>query len=327
MSIDAGARKPRKILFFSHDGKLGDAIVNTAFVAGLARHDPSCEIHATVAGITAAFWAQDPRITRLWKLGSSWGEAISTGLALRREGFDCIVTWQRMRSEKNRAMLWLARPRRVIDLHEFNRAGVVHKIESCAEALGQAGVLQQCELEYDVRIAPRCERLDAQFPAGQEVIVVNLFAADAERNVAREDGIAMLQGLKEIAPDAALCLLCTDHTADAAAATVREAGAGQLVNCEGDLNRLFRLCERADLVISPDTAVIHVASAFDTPVIGIYQNNGVKCVQWGPRSKAAGVVLSECPQSIRGFDVQRVLDHAAELRKVGTVPSGLSPAF
>ena len=79
-------------------------------------------------------------------------------------------------------------------------------------------------------------------------------------------------------------------------------------------------------MISPDTAVIHIASAFDTPVIGIYQNNGVKCVQWGPRSKAAGVVLSGCPQSIRGFDVHHVLDHAAELRK-GTVPAGLSPAF
>jgi ADP-heptose:LPS heptosyltransferase len=175
-------------------------------------------------------------------------------------------------------------------------------------------VLERGELEYDVRIAPRCERLDAQFPPGREVIVINLFAADAERNVARADAVAMLHGLREIAPDAALCLVCPDHTAEAAAATIEEAGTGQVVNCEGDLNRLFRLCERADLVISPDTAVIHIASAFDTPVIGIYQNNGVKSVQWGPRSKAAGVVLSECPLSIRGFDVGSVLAHAAALR-------------
>lgn len=313
MSIDVGARGPRKVLFFSHDGKLGDAIVNTAFVAGLARHDPACEIHATVAGVTAAFWSQDSRLARVWKLGRGWGDAIRTGLALRRERFDCIVTWQRMRSEKNRALLWLAKPGRVIDLHEFNRAGVVHKIECCAEALEQAGVLELGELEYDLGIAPRCERLDAQFPAGQQVIAINLFAADAERNVSREDAVAMIRGLQQLAPQATLCLVCTDATAETAFATVQESGTGQVVNCEGDLNRLFRLCERANLVISPDTAVIHIASAFDTPVIGIYQNNGVKSVQWGPRSKAAGIVLSACPLSIKGFDVKEVLGHAKTL--------------
>ncbi|MFD2366655.1 glycosyltransferase family 9 protein [Pseudoduganella sp. GCM10020061] len=316
MSTDARQCAPRKVLFFSHDGKLGDAIVNTAFVAGLARHNPGCEIHATVAGITAAFWEHDSRVARLWKLGRGWGEAIRTGLALRRERYDVIVTWQRMRSEKNRALLWLARPGRVIDLHEFNRAGVVHKIEACGEALGQAGVIvEQSELAYDVRIAARSEQVDAQFPPGQELIVINLFAADAERNVARADAVALLRGLQAAAPEAVLCLMCTDATAATAFAVVEESGTGQVMNCEGNLHQLFRLCERADVVVSPDTAVIHIASSFRTPVVGIYQNNGIKPVQWGPRGCASAVVLSQCPRTIQGFCVDEVVAQAAALRR------------
>lgn len=316
MSTEARPRAQRKILFFSHDGKLGDAIVNTAFVAGLQRHDPHCEIHATVAGVTAAFWAQDPRLSRLWRFGGSWGDAIRIGMALRREKFDCIVTWQRMRSEKNRALLWLARPGRVIDLHEFHRTGVTHKIESCAEALKQAGVaIGQGPCSYDLRLAARCDRLDAALPAGREVIAINLFAADAERNVAHADAVAMLRGLHAAAPDAALCVLCCDVNAVSASAVVAESGIGQVVNCEGDLGRLFRLCERADVVISPDTAVIHIASAYDTPVVGIYQDNGVKPVQWAPRSSASAVVLSQSPLSIEGFSVDEVVAQAVALRR------------
>jgi ADP-heptose:LPS heptosyltransferase len=324
LSIDGHPRSPRKILFFSHDGKLGDAIVNTAFVAGLARHDPACEIHVTVAGITAEFWARDPRIVRLWQLACDWRSVVSAGLALRRERFDCIVTWQRMRSEKNRALLWLANPGRVIDLHEFNGGGIAHKIEACGEALGQAGVnVERGELAYDVRFAARSEQVDALFPPGQQLIVVNLFAADAQRNVSCDDAVALLRGLKAAAPDSALCIVCTECTAAAAFAIVETSGVGQVMNCEGSLSRLFRLCERADLVISPDTAVIHIASAFDTPVVGIYQDDGIKPVQWGPRSSASAVVLSRSPLSIEGFSVTEVIAHAVALQRPKTATKSI----
>lgn len=320
MSIDG-----RKVLFFSHDGKLGDAIVNTAFVAGLKRHDPACEIHATVAGITDTFWKQDPRVARRWKLACNWRDTIRTGLALRREQFDCIVTWQRMRSEKNRTLLWLARGRRVIDLCEFNRAGVAHKIEACGAALGQLGVaVERGELAYDVRFAARSEQVDARFPPGRQLILVNLFAADAQRIVARADAVAMLRGVQAALPSAALCLVCTDCSSATAHAIVEESGAGEVMNCEGSLGQLFRMCERADLVISPDTALVHIASAFDTPVVGIYQNDGIKPVQWAPRSSASAVVLSRSALSIEGFSVGEVIAHAARLLSRQAV-GGLSP--
>ncbi|NRR29080.1 glycosyltransferase family 9 protein [Oxalobacteraceae bacterium] len=366
MSIKPRATLPRKVLFLSQDGKLGDAIVNTAFVAALHRAAPDCVIHATVAGVTAPFWQADARIARCWPLQRpGWIETVRAGRALRREQYDAIVTWQPLRKEKNKLLLWLAGAGQVIDLRDFNRGPLHHKIDACGAVLAQLGVPVPVQLGYDIGMPAHSADIDALLPAGREVIVVNLFAADAERTIAPDDAQQMLRALHAVAPQAALALVCTAATLavaqqvaqsvagaqlesaaqdgaaqegvapdgaaqDGAMRTVAAQGsvadrgavsdhAGakvtvQVLNCEGDLPKLLRLCQRADLVISPDTALIHIASAYDTAVIGIYQNNGIKAVQWGPRSRLGACVLSNNPFSIAGFSVAEVAQQARSLR-------------
>lgn len=307
---------PRKVLFFSQDGKLGDAIVNTAFVAALHRAAPACEIHVTVAGATTSFWGADPRIHRLWTLQCpGWSDTVRTGLAMRRERFDYIVTWQPLRKEKNKLLLWLANAGKVIDLRAYHAGPLRHKVEACGAVLAEMGLAPGAELRYDIGMTACCANIDQLLPAGPEVMLLNLFAADAERTIAPEQAEAMLVGLRQIAPEAQLCLVCTDATAPRALAVLAASGvAGEVVNCDGDLPRLLRLCQRADLTISPDTALIHIASAYQRAVVGIYQNNGEKSVLWGPRTRLEARVLSGDPHSIAGFDVEEVLRAVCTLR-------------
>jgi ADP-heptose:LPS heptosyltransferase len=305
------------VLFFSHDGKLGDAVVNTAFVAALRRSRPDCEIHATVAGATAPFWGADVRVARRWTIQRpGWWDTIRLALAMRRQRYDYIVTWQRMRKEKNRLLLWLAKPGKVIDLQDFNAGPLQHKVAACAAALAQMGVAHSAPLAYDIGLAACCPELDAALPPGLEVVVINLFAADAERNVGAPQAEELLRGLHAQMPQAKLCLVCTDASAARAQAVAAASGTpAEVVNCEGNLARLLRLCERANMLISPDTALIHIASAYDRPVVGIYQNNGVKSVQWGPRSRLSACVLSASKDSLSGFAVAEVLREVRALRE------------
>lgn len=309
-------KQPRKVLFFSQDGKLGDAVVNTAFVAALKQARPDCAIHATVAGATTPFWAADTRIGKLWPVQRpGWLDTIRTGLAMRRERYDYIVTWQRLRKEKNKLLLWLAKPGKVIDLRAFNAGPLHHKIDASGAVLAQMGVEAVAPLAYAIGMPAACAELDALLPPGQEVIVLNLFAADAERNIGPAQAEEMLRGLRALAPQARLCLLCTNATLAAAqAAAVASDSGAEAINCDGNLPRLLRLCQRADMLISPDTAPIHIASAYDRPVVGIFQNNGVKSVQWGPRSHRSACVLSASKDGLAGFAVADVLRAVAQLR-------------
>jgi len=213
-------------------------------------------------------------------------------------------------------LVWLAKPGSVLDLRAFHHGPLQHKVQACGAALQQMGVPYDERLEYDIAMPARCEHIDTMLPPGREVVLVNLFAADVERTVPEQQARELLVGLHQQFPEVHVCLVCTDDTA-AAARRVLAASAipGEVVNCQGNLPRLLRLCQRADLMISPDTALVHIGSAYDRAVVGIYQNNGVKHVQWGPRSTLRAHVLSSCPNTLSGFEVSDVLREARALRE------------
>ena len=202
----------------------------------------------------------------------------------------------------------------MVDLREFNAGPVRPRIDACSAALTQIGV-PPTSLAYDVHLSFLGLSSEAGNLEKGPDILVNLFAADIERTIDHEAGVRLLQKLHAALPDAALGLLCSAATLDGARTVVDAAGIGEIVNCEGKLTRLFSVCRHADAVVSTDTAVVHIAGAFNTPVVGIYQNDGVKPLQWGPCGTATAVVLSASAQDVDGFDVDEVAGHVLALRR------------
>lgn len=310
-----------KILVFSHDGKLGDAVVNTAFVDGALQLDPAVEIQVLVSGTTAGFWALDRRISKTWMFENPpLGEALRTSLALRRERFDYIVTWkERFRSEKTRLMLWLAAPARGILYEEGRVPGTVsHAVRKCQESLRLIFGERAAAITPRYRLGLDLDRPDAfagQLPARGEVILFNMFSAERPKTINADDGARVLAGLAALAPQATLCTSCVDATEGAAREAVAKAGVRcELINTEKDLQRLILLCARADLIVSTDTSLIHIASALDKPVLGIYLNDPVKAREWAPLTRRAESVVSPHKDSVDGFSVAEVLDKARLLR-------------
>ena len=70
------------------------------------------------------------------------------------------------------------------------------------------------------------------------------------------------------------------------------------------------LVKKASLVISPDTAIVHIASAFDRPVLGIYceLKNG-----WQPLSEISSVI--ETGQNINHLDLGQLRDNLLQLKE------------
>lgn len=65
----------------------------------------------------------------------------------------------------------------------------------------------------------------------------------------------------------------------------------------------------ADLVISPDTSVIHIAAAFDRPVIGLYANRDWNLHKFHPLSTENTVLINEESDSlIDGITIERLME-------------------
>jgi heptosyltransferase-3 len=79
-----------------------------------------------------------------------------------------------------------------------------------------------------------------------------------------------------------------------------------------NLNEVGEIVKNLKILISPDTALIHVASCFDTPLIGLYRKSLVDHNQFGPLSELQEVIVSSTPDVI---DIESD-SIAASLRKM-----------
>ncbi len=75
------------------------------------------------------------------------------------------------------------------------------------------------------------------------------------------------------------------------------------------VSEVFSVVKRAKLLVSPDTAVIHMASAFNVPVIGLYANRERNIVKFHPLSDHYKVIINKASDTqIREIAVTEVME-------------------
>jgi len=72
------------------------------------------------------------------------------------------------------------------------------------------------------------------------------------------------------------------------------------------------LC-RLHIVISVDTSIVHIASAFNIPTVGIYADDKVNFSQWSPNNNKSKVVFSRSHESTLDFNPLEVAQNVKEL--------------
>ena len=76
------------------------------------------------------------------------------------------------------------------------------------------------------------------------------------------------------------------------------------------------LINQLHLIITPDTAISHIASTFNIPVITIHENNNESYKLFAPTSDLNRTVFSSKRNSLKGFSVDTILVHANDLMKL-----------
>jgi ADP-heptose:LPS heptosyltransferase len=73
------------------------------------------------------------------------------------------------------------------------------------------------------------------------------------------------------------------------------------------------LIKNMDLVITPDTSIVHIASTFNIPVITIHEDNVESYKLFSPTSDLSRTVFSKKNNSLEGFSIKTLTDLAEEL--------------
>jgi ADP-heptose:LPS heptosyltransferase len=70
------------------------------------------------------------------------------------------------------------------------------------------------------------------------------------------------------------------------------------------------LIGQLDLIITPDTSIVHIASVFNKPIVTIHENNQNSYQLFSPTSALNKTVFSPKKDTLDGYDVQKLIEYA-----------------
>ena len=82
------------------------------------------------------------------------------------------------------------------------------------------------------------------------------------------------------------------------------------------INDAAALIQKLDIIISPDTSIVHIAASFDVPTVSIHENNKDSYQLFAPTSEINRTVFAETNEGIIGFSVSQLLKYCDELMKI-----------
>lgn len=84
-----------------------------------------------------------------------------------------------------------------------------------------------------------------------------------------------------------------------------------------NLLEVSAIISRLELLITPDTSLVHIARAFQVPVVGLYTRFGKNFTLWKPYNQDGGTIVSNNDYNIFDIEVDDVYNEVLKLLKAG----------
>lgn len=319
---------PLRVLFLRHD-RIGDMIVSTAAIRAIAQSHPTIKLDVLASPLNASVIEKDPLVRHVFifdvhRLGDYWRLL----RYLRGERFDIVVDSMVFAQSLTTMLLMLTS-------RAPHRAGVrkpgkpnvytmvaepadanAHHIEHLAQLATLFGVSARDALQLEI-VLTESERLKAlsYWDAGaQRRLLINISAGRAFRQWPDSHFIAVARHLHARCPDARVMILHGPAERDRAQAIADASGAVR-AHTPG-VREALAMVSTADFIFTPDTSIVHAASAFRIPTVAMF--TGDKAVQWGLFGNAGEVVISP-GETLASLPLQQVLEaiDRVVLRSIG----------
>ncbi|PHV14236.1 hypothetical protein CSQ90_24465 [Janthinobacterium sp. BJB303] len=285
--------KVRKVLILRND-KIGDMIVTTPLLRELKKNYPHWQIDVAASSANRAVLADNPHVNDIiiWDKQPLLRDLRSTIADLRRRRYDVIFNpYNRFSIPLLLRIKWLgARYLTGFAIPKYGsstaKLGMFdhtvpcdrsrHILHSFFATFAQFG-LRDIDMRYELfgvdahaaRVDAACDALLRDY-AG--LFCLNFQGSNAQRTVSVADARRCCAALAARYPRHALLVIAAPGTEARAAEIVDGAGHTNVMLAPptGHVLELAALIRRCELVLSPDTSVIHLASVYDKKIVGYY---------------------------------------------------------
>lgn len=321
--------KLTRVLFLRPE-KVGDMVISFPVFDGLKERFPHLKISILGSPRSEAIIRHDPRFEHIYMYRKNLWKDFKEVLQMRRNHFDCVVD---MICDDSVTALFLSqicvhgRPRigvgkvKFREYYDFNydhRMGDTgHIIQNTLKLLEAFGIDSKSVPGYaapyvDAESHARIEEFLQAVNNGSHpvpLIGYNLSAGAPTRLWADENNEELLRRILEHTPTAGIVLFTmpSERFRGERLAARLSQGVYQ-VPPNMSLLEASALISRLDLLISPDTSLVHIARAFKVPVVGLYSRFMKNFLLWRPYGQEVGAVVSGSNDNIHDITVEQVFD-------------------
>jgi len=283
----------RKVLILRND-KIGDMIVTTALLRELKKNYPHWQIDVAASSANRDIIADNPHVSEIivWDKQPLLRDLRTTIAALRRRRYDVIFNpYNRFSIPLLLRIKWLgARYLTGFAIAKYGtstaKLGMFdhtvpcdrssHILQSYFATFAEFG-LRDIDMRYELfgvdrHAAAIDTACDALLDTYEGLFCLNFQGSNAQRTVSVADAQRCCAALAARYPRHALLVIAAPGSEARVAEIVDGAGHANVMRAPftGHILQLAALIRRCELVLSPDTSVIHLASAYDRKIVGYY---------------------------------------------------------
>ena len=337
-----GSKKPvnfdiknaKSVLFFRYD-RIGDMVITSPVFRELKLAYPDVKITVLASKVNEEVLINNPYVEQIvTNHKNNFFSDLPSLLKLRQQKFDVCIEFDHSVVPHAIIRLKIINPKKVISIKKNGRYGVNGNELSLYDIFIEKpkqyhfrdiwmGVLKPFNIkpkskEYDLfvndQLRVQAQNFIKQY-SSKFLVGINLEGAVKGKKIRFSELYQICQGLYKQDNNIQIIILCAPNNFQETSLNVQKM-ALNYVEMSYKTNRILSvaaLISQLDLIITPDTSIVHIASTFNKPIVTIHENNHDSYRLFAPTSKLHRTVFSKSKDSLNGFSLHLLLSYCFEL--------------
>ncbi|MBS1537417.1 MAG: glycosyltransferase family 9 protein [Bacteroidetes bacterium] len=339
-SLPLDSTKIKKILILRYD-VLGDMIVTTPVFNLLKEKLPEVEIHVLGSKRNIGLLAHDKRISKILCYNGTLKSLLKIRRIGKKEKYDLIfpmvfykttnsglwanwvggkkaikVVWANpWRSHFYKYLFNLQIPSDDKTFLSLSMSDILVKFVSASFGWQFTKGLSKIKIELAYKHELYAKKMFEQFN-NRKILLINLSVGHPSREML--EGTVKLLISKILANNSEIIILLNAIPIDLYKAKYLCEIFPDSVHILPHSSDILNFCaciNLCDIIISPDTSLIHMATAFDKPIVGLYKNSEKHCKEWGPQHEKAVIIVPDGEKNVSEIEYTSIYEAFNTLNK------------
>ena len=307
----------KSILFLRYDGKIGDMIVNSLMFREIKKVYPNIKIGVVARGAAIDIIKNNPNVDEIYEYHKDRKKIKDLALKIKEEKYDLLIDFSEMLRVNQMMLINLCGARINIGLDRKDWKLFDLSIESGKDFKWTEHITKRY-LAYLIKLGLKKENIDISYDIylknekkyeiffnkikENKKLILNPYGASKHKSFSIETLENIINYLKD--KDIAIILVYFGDKYEELKFLEKKYKYVYIPKKIESILDTAILIKKSDYVISPDTSIVHIASAFNKKMITVYPPKGGKYgvdhLVWAPKSEYSKVIF--CKDKTGNYD-------------------------